>query len=308
MTFGYLFKWLGSNLDVKIIRYHPFHFLDSALDKAATRVQHFFGSIVLAREPGMTTFLTFAAKTQSSHGDELAAVTRDTFNTHQRMQTVFLPWFVTHRLAPVKTSVGNATKSASAAKAKAAHATTTAAHATTIAQGKLGAKDRVKVTPSQAGAHPHARSTTLTIPQAIGNISGRTGRLEHAQRTTAIDLSWLKSRFAALTFAGLVVASLTRSGLGFLRCPSLKRIGNNVGCKGFAFLEELMALSFVPLVLGDACKLVHTIERLAVKVQPEISAFVLGVEGWLCGGTSSLPSAIVKGDLKRVGALPSGLD
>jgi hypothetical protein len=63
---------------------------------------------------------------------------------------------------------------------------------------------------------------------------------------------------------------------------------------------------FVPLLLQDACALVRQYERLAVAIQPALAEFVLGVEGWVCGGPKSLPSGIVAGDLKRVASFRPG--
>jgi hypothetical protein len=60
---------------------------------------------------------------------------------------------------------------------------------------------------------------------------------------------------------------------------AIRGVGSRVG------RLERTVKSFAPLLLlQDACALVRQYERLAVAIQPALADFVLGVEGWVCGG------------------------
>jgi hypothetical protein len=284
-TLGKLFAWLGDALNVTVFHHHPLGFIAHGLKAANDRVVNFLGHIALVNEGGMVTWISWTGNTTEHAAKAQAAHAESTTAAFDRLQTVFLPYFVTGKIAPLHKTIGQA-------KAAAHTATKAAGHATT-----------------QAKVATHTASHTKAIAQrtAIAVVQPRVGALEHWRVNVVKDLNWVRGRFKPLTFAALVAVALSRLGLGWLRCPSLLRMGRRIGCGGFAFAESLMALSFAPLLLQDACALVRQYERLAVAIQPALADFVLGVEGWVCGGPKSLPSGIVAGDLKRVAQLPSGL-
>jgi len=174
--------------------------------------------------------------------------------------------------------------------------------------GRIEAQARAQLKRLQVGIDRLEHRITSKIAHAEHAATARIGLTAKQLRRLARRVTRTEHLLGASAMTAAVALALSRLGLNWLRCPALGRAGRKIGCKGFGLLDDLLAVSFVPLVLGDACKLVHGMQRLAVAVQPAIADFVLGVEGFICGGTSSLPSAIVKGDLKRVGALPSGLD
>lgn len=135
----------------------------------------------------------------------------------------------------------------------------------------------------------------------------RVGRLERTQKAQAKSLSRVTARFKALAFAGAVALALSRIFGSWIRCPAIPRIGRKIGCRGFSFLDDLLALSFVPFLLTDACSMVRVIGGIADRVIPYLDELVLSVEGFVCGGTQALPSGIVAADLKHVSRLPTGL-
>jgi len=179
------------------------------------------------------------------------------------------------------------------------------------------------------------------------NVKPRLGRVETATRTTLPHRIargeragartqaqvhqhklWIGKLLPLLTVAGavgLVLRAFTQMGLNYLRCQNMKGFGNELcasppgfgrGLSSFwrklfgAFgplLGDLLAVSFVPFLLTEACAIVGAIEQLAIKVQPEIDALVLSIEGFVCGGPSYLPSAIEPSDLARGAPLPTGL-
>jgi hypothetical protein len=150
-----------------------------------------------------------------------------------------------------------------------------------------------------------------TLPQRIRRgerVQARTQARQRADHKLIIKLLPLLTIAGAV---GLVLKAFTRLGLNFLRCENVKGFGNSLcpsppgsgrglGRFGGAFgrlLGELAALSFVPFLLTDACRIVGIVEQAAIKVQPEIDALVLGIEGFVCEAS----------DLKRAPAMPSGL-
>jgi hypothetical protein len=163
--------------------------------------------------------------------------------------------------------------------------------------------------------------TTKTLPQRIHREELKRGKLETKVKR---DHKILMKLLPLLTVAGaaaFVLRAFGRLGLNYLRCQNMKDFGNELcpsppgsgrGLGRFwrnfgSLLGDLAALTFVPFLLTEACAIVSQIEKLAIAVQPEIDALVLGIEGFVCGGTASLPSAIEPSDLKRAAPLPSGL-
>jgi hypothetical protein len=169
--------------------------------------------------------------------------------------------------------------------------------------------------------HHLERVTTKTLPQRIHREELKRGKLETKVRRDHKILMKLLPLLTVAGAVGLVLRAFGRLGLNFLRCQNVKDFGNEIcpsppgsgrGLARFAgrfgsLLGDLAALSFAPFLLTEACQLVHVIEALAIKVQPEIDALVLGIEGFVCGGTADLPSAIEASDLKRATPLPTGL-
>jgi len=117
-----------------------------------------------------------------------------------------------------------------------------------------------------------------------------------------------------------LIKTLIRSGLRFVTCQNVKDFGNELCAsppgtgRGLArfwrnfgsLLGDLAALSFVPLLLTDACRIMGVIEGLAIQAQPLIDDFVLGIEGFVCGGRQSAPSGIVDSDYVRASSSLSG--
>jgi hypothetical protein len=165
------------------------------------------------------------------------------------------------------------------------------------------------------------RTVTKTLPARITRVERTVRKTQVRQKH---DHKLIVKLISLLTVTGavsLVLKAFGRLGLNFLRCQNVKDFGNELcpsppgSGRGLArfgrnfgsLLGDLAALTFVPFLLTEACAIVTQIEKLAIAVQPEIDALVLGIEGFVCGGTANLPSAIEPSDLKRAAPLPSGL-
>lgn len=133
--------------------------------------------------------------------------------------------------------------------------------------------------------------------RALADQLGRLGR-------------WVHGRRVALTtgaFLGAFAWALHRLGGSWIRCGNWRKIGNHVCHIPHDLIEALVGLTVSALALRDLCRIVSLIEGIAIRVQPQIEALVLELEGFMCGGTAALPSGTVQSDLQRVAALPSGI-
>lgn len=285
-TFGAFFDWLGGALNFKVFGVRPLGWLAKEMKNASSRVQNFFGNLALVREGGMTTFLTLAAKTQGAHGDELGAVAQDSYATIQRVQTVFVPWFVAHKTAPLTHSIGKAQTAAQTATKTSAHATAQARTASHAA----------------AQAKPIARRTAIAVTQPL------IGRLEHDVAKQKATLAKIAGLVTLAGFTGFMWRWLDRNGLRWLKCPSVSRIGSKIGCGGFGFLESLLADAFDAMVVLDLCRYATAAQRLAKTVAPELGAFLLVQHAICLGGGASLPSAHDSPKTTTHIALPSAHD
>jgi hypothetical protein len=95
-TFGKLFAWLGGALNFKVLGQRPLGSLAHGLKVANDRVVNFLGGIALVNEGGMVTWISWTGNTTEHAAKEHAAVAESTTAAFDRMQTVFLPYFVTH--------------------------------------------------------------------------------------------------------------------------------------------------------------------------------------------------------------------
>lgn len=289
-TFGTFLRHLANWIDVKISiphvhTFYPFSHAAHLIRGADQQVMNAFGWLALKGEAASAWCFTTAGhifwwsvhETADLAGDVLTALQRTTVSTIpnavRRAEAVTL-----NRLRGIDQTVGRIE-----------------AHAHALERRLLNGIDRL------------AHRVTAEIGQAEHALTARVGITSRQIRRLARRTTRVERLLGASALTAAVAVALERLGLRWLRCPALGRAGRKIGCRGFGLLEDLLAVSFAPLLLTDACKLVHEIERLAIKAQPAIDAFVLGIEGFLCGGPSSLPSAIEPSDLERVAALPTGL-
>ena len=290
-TLGAMIRWLAGKIDVPISiphihTIHPLRGLSHGLYALDKQILNAFNALALRAEHAAAWCFSTAGHIFWWSVHETADLAHDVLDAVQRTTVQTIP----------------------AAIRRAEAHTLDRLRGIDHAIGRLEAQARAQLKRLQVGIDRLEHRITSKIAHAEHAATARIGMTARQIRRLARRVTRTEHLLGASAMTAAVALALSRLGLNWLRCPALGRAGRKIGCKGFGLLDDLLAVSFVPLVLGDACKLVHGMQRLAVAVQPAIADFVLGVEGFICGGTSSLPSAIVKGDLKRVGALPSGLD
>lgn len=122
------------------------------------------------------------------------------------------------------------------------------------------------------------------LPARVGYTARQ---LRHALRR----LSRLERITAGLGAVALVGTALGRMGLGWLRCPSLSRVGRRIGCGGFGIIEEFLAPAFEALVVLDLCRFALAAQRLAREFVPALGLVILTADAICLGGGASLPSA-----------------
>lgn len=153
------------------------------------------------------------------------------------------------------------------------------------------------------------------LTREIDQVKARERNLERsrvATRTKVISrpvgrsADWTKvlTRPAAVALVATALGSL---GWNFLKCNAWQRAARRITCGWGSLLEDFLGGALDVLLLRDLCQVVGVIERLAIAFEHELLALIDEIEGFICGGESAAPSAIVRADLTRVAELPSGI-
>jgi hypothetical protein len=129
------------------------------------------------------------------------------------------------------------------------------------------------------------------LPHEIALVGERVGITAKQLRREARRLSRLEKATVGLGAVALVAAALGRLGLGWLRCPSLLRMGRKMGCAGFGWLEGFFATAFEALVVLDLCRFALAAQRLAKELVPQLAGTLLVQNAVCLGGGASYPSA-----------------
>jgi hypothetical protein len=167
---------------------------------------------------------------------------------------------------------------------------------------------------------PLKKPVRVTLPGRIHRVETDVKTIKRTQARHTARLKQLTFILVPALASAWLIKTLIRSGLRFVTCQNVKDFGNELCAsppgtgRGLArfwrnfgsLLGDLAALSFVPLLLTDACRLMGVIEGLAIQAQPLIDDFVLGIEGFVCGGRESAPSGIVDSDYVRASSSLSG--
>jgi hypothetical protein len=137
----------------------------------------------------------------------------------------------------------------------------------------------------------HVAHIAATIPHDIALAPTRVGITSKALRRLARRTTALERATIGLGAVALVTAALGRMGLGWLRCPSLLRMGRRLGCVGFGWIEAFFATTFEALVVLDLCKFALAAQQLARLIVPHLAGTLLVQNAVCLGGGSRLPSA-----------------
>ncbi len=144
-------------------------------------------------------------------------------------------------------------------------------------------------------------ANVATLPARVGSTPKQLRRL--ARRTSALERATV-----GIGAAALVVAALGRLGLGWLRCPSLLRMGRRLGCAGFGWLEAFFAEAFEALVVLDLCRFALAAQSLARVVVPQLGAVLLVQNAVCLGGGARYPTAPDATTVSTSITLPSAHD
>jgi hypothetical protein len=121
---------------------------------------------------------------------------------------------------------------------------------------------------------------------------------------------WSKAHarpIATAAFVAAVAVALRRLGGNWIRCKNWRRIGK-AGCGlPLGLIEHLLGFAAEVYLIHDMCAFIPKLQRLAIQFEPALLELVNEVEGFVCGGKASAPSAIVASDWQPVSDLPSAL-
>lgn len=142
---------------------------------------------------------------------------------------------------------------------------------------------------------PRIRALEREVSSEVVRERTRARTAERAADREITNLwKWARTHTLAagtLAFAGAVSLALSRLGLGWLRCPSLGRLGKRIGCGGFAALDDLLFGAVTALAVTDLCEF----SALAYTAAEEMTPLLIGlvdVENALigCHGATAPPA------------------
>lgn len=134
-------------------------------------------------------------------------------------------------------------------------------------------------------SHFHAMTAVLphVLPIPIGRtitaIRRRLRRLERAVPGTSV-------------FAAAVAVALAKLGIGWIRCNNVKRVGRELCGLNPRTLSDLLGMFADLLILTNICKAFSVLESALGFVQPQITAFIGGVDAWACYKDTEHPPRI----------------
>lgn len=153
-----------------------------------------------------------------------------------------------------------------------------------------------------------AKHLVITVHRDAATLPARVGFTWKQLRAIRFRLSRLEKATVGLGAVALVAGALARMNLRWLRCPALGRIGRNLGCGGFAILEEFLAPVFEALVVLDLCRFALGAQKLVRAFIPELGLVILAADAICLGGGASLPSAADAPRLSATIRLPTAHD
>lgn len=97
-------------------------------------------------------------------------------------------------------------------------------------------------------------------------------------------LRHLERVFGATAASAVFLAAIAKLGLGWIRCPNMKRLGRGICGLPSHFVDDLLGLLLDFLVLADICQVVGIVSSAFAEVEGPIATFVGDVGGALCHG------------------------
>lgn len=140
--------------------------------------------------------------------------------------------------------------------------------------------------------HPVTHGGGIAVPLPVPALGNRVGITSKQMRRLARRIGKLEKATIGLGAVALVATALGRMGLGWLRCPSLGRLGKRFGCGGFALWEALLALSFDAWLVTDLCLIVNAMTKAARLFAGEIDYLAGQISGLIACQRATRPKAL----------------
>lgn len=263
--------WLGNvTVNAWVFKTHPFKFLAKEVGKLDNVIRSAMGHQITAYDLKLAKAVTASATSASTLS---AAVEFNSLKTLTALQTLTgatIPKATAIARAPALDALRGIDEVNSKAKAR------EKALASSFATGI----DRVR-----------ARGDTK-VKAETKRAKAAEAKIRTHENILTKDIAKLKSKFAAVALTGLVVAALTRFLGSWIKCPSLRRVGKRIGCGGFAFLEDLLALTFVPLIASDLCAITSAMTKAAQLYAPVLDYLAEQIPALLACQKASRPKAL----------------
>ena len=135
-----------------------------------------------------------------------------------------------------------------------------------------------------------------------------------ATRVNSRDITGIRRRVKALerpitaaAAAAVLALGMRKIGFRFWRCGAFRRVGRQLGCGHFAFLEALLAVSLPVLTVAAVCRFLPLADSIAGRVERVLRPVYFLTDNICEPAGMTLPSATVRGDPARTSWLPSGI-
>lgn len=221
-SFGALLRQLANLIaalpSIRVVR-HTIGFggIARAIRTADASVYHWIGTAIQATSQPFTTFIRYLSDVVSKPAQEVGLLAADTLHALTQLRRVLVPAMIAAHIAWIPRHLA-----ALAAKV----ATLTARAPVHIIRHTIEV----------------AKPTVVHIVnKAIAVAPPRIGRLEREAGALADRVKSLGRRLAPAAVAALVVATVARLGLGWLRCSRVKRVGKQVCGMDSSLLDTLLA-------------------------------------------------------------------
>ncbi len=221
-TFGAVLQALARHVDAVALplafgRSINFHFLAQAIRAVDKEVRHLIGVAVTATSAPLVLAIHAVTSLFRYPARELADLTADVTHTIGQLRRVIVPAMLAAKVASIW-------------------------HHIAALEARVG---HVLVRPAVHIVHDITHvvrtSTRVIVAKAQAIPLPRIGRLEREAEGLGARIRSLGRRLSPAAAAALVVATLARLGLGWLRCSRVKRVGKQVCGMDENMLESLVA-------------------------------------------------------------------
>lgn len=223
MTMGAALRWAADQLDGIRIGgrifggVHPFSPLAARLRNLDTTIMRYLGTAIEATSHAWKTGWNYTAYAFEQMGDAIAGAAEDTFHALDHYRRYVIPAALSAAVGPLAALVYQL-------------------------RHLIDAKAHVVI---RTVVHTVTRIEHTTVAKAVAIARPlpfpRLGQLEREAAATESRLRDYARRISPAALAAIVVATLARLGLGWLRCSRVNRLGRRVCGMDESVLESLLA-------------------------------------------------------------------